>query len=153
MDKPSSLYVKVVDANLGSLEDEQNLEDEWRAAKLFIAKGPSATLQYLKDEPKALLYALEAQALDGSIPASSDLSIAVDPVLKRKQEAWRNLNGMPRCEAKRKFVDLLTYLLPEWKEWHRRHVLNSEGEETKDEVGRLLSDFSKRTGLILKSRL
>lgn len=129
------------------------MEDDWRAAKFFLAKGPSATLQYLKDEPKALMFALEAQALDGSAPTTVDPPMFADPVLRRKQEAWRNLNGMPAREAKKRFVDLLTTLLPEWKEWHRTHVQKSLAHASKDEVGKLLSDFSKRTGFVLNSKL
>lgn len=121
-------------------------EEEWKAAKLFMAKGPSATLQFLKDEPKALLYALDAQAIEG--PLSHEQAL-LDPALSRKQEAWKALGSMSKSHAKRKFVELLSTLLPEWKTWHASHAHISHI----DEASHILTAFSRKTGLTLRSSL
>lgn len=127
-------------------------DEEWKAAKLFMAKGPSATLQYLKDDPKAMLYALDAQAMDGPLShlaTAAASSTLMDPALARKHEAWRALGGMSRSEAKRRFVELLSCLLPDWKAWHA----TQQPTNNTDEASRILSDFSRKTGLVLKSAL
>eukprot|EP00898_Chlorokybus_atmophyticus_P004656 jgi/Chlat1/5191/Chrsp33S05169 len=38
---------------------------DWRAARYFVEKGPSAQLQFLKEEPRCWLFALHAQATLG----------------------------------------------------------------------------------------
>ncbi|KAI5069800.1 hypothetical protein GOP47_0016101 [Adiantum capillus-veneris] len=126
-------------------------EEAWRAAKLFMAKGPSATLQFLKDEPKALLYALDAQAMEGpflSHEIAAQAPALLDPALVRKQEAWKALGSMSKTQAKRAFVQLLSFLLPHWKDWHPPLI-----ETHKDEASRILSAFMKKTGLKLRSSL
>ena len=50
---------------IGSNMSTRDIEGEWRAASYFLAKGPSASLQYLQQDVRPQLYALKAQVLDG----------------------------------------------------------------------------------------
>eukprot|EP00250_Pteridium_aquilinum_P006405 c16340_g1_i1 orf=91-516(+) len=133
------------------VEVQGNAEEEWKAAKLFMAKGPSATLQYLKEEPKALLQALDAQAMEGPLAeqAEAHTSSFLDHALARKQEAWKALGSMSKPQAKRLFVELLSTLLPYWKSWHAPDAHTAHT----DEASRILSDFSHKTGLTLRAAL
>ena len=63
----------------------RDVEGEWRAASYFLAKGPSAKLQYLQTEVRSQLFALKAQALDGDCPPGQDGSLAMDPSLRIRQ--------------------------------------------------------------------
>lgn len=63
----------------------RDIEGEWRAASYFLAKGPSATLQYLQKDVRSNLFALKAQALDGDCPPGQDGSMAMDPSLRIRQ--------------------------------------------------------------------
>lgn len=120
----------------------RDVEGEWRAASYFLAKGPSATVQYLAEDVRAQLFALKAQVLDGDCPPGQDGSMAMDPSLRIKQEAWNSLSGMSREEAKRRYVDLLSEVLPEWKTWSADH--GKGGEEHESEADRLVKAFKAR---------
>ncbi|MCO5583656.1 hypothetical protein L7F22_037569 [Adiantum nelumboides] len=139
--------VEVENGGAGAKEEEE----EWKAAKLFMAKGPSATLQFLKEEPKALLYALDAQAMEGpflSHETSAQANHVVDPALARRQEAWKALGPMPKTQVKRSFVLLLSSLLPQWKDWRSPLAATH-----KDEASRILSAFTEKTGITFRSSL
>ncbi|KAH7414700.1 hypothetical protein KP509_14G006700 [Ceratopteris richardii] len=119
-----------------------------------MAKGPSATLEFLKEEPRALLYALDAQAMEGPFiaqEAGAYSSALLDPALIRKQEAWKSLGSMSKAQAKHMFVQLLSSLLPEWRAWYNSHGSLSTNHQ--DEASRILSAFSAKTGLNLRSSL
>lgn len=122
-------------------------EEEWGKAMLFLAKGPSATLQFLPEKPKALLYAYKAQALDGPCPSGQDGSLAIDHALRVKQEAWKALGDMPRTQAKREFIDLLTQVLPEWENWYNSFAAKVQKEESNDETSKILREFFQRNAL------
>nr|ABK23990.1 unknown [Picea sitchensis] len=122
-------------------------EEEWGTAMLFLAKGPSATLQFLPEKSKALLYAYKAQALDGPCPSGQDGSLAIDHALRVKQEAWKALGDMPRAQAKREFIDLLTEVLPEWKNWYNSYAAKVQKEENVDESAKILREFFQRNAL------
>ncbi|MCO5590701.1 hypothetical protein L7F22_044676 [Adiantum nelumboides] len=91
-------------------------EEEWKAAKLFMAKGPSATLQFLKEERKALLYALDAQAMESPFlshetsaqpftylilpsPADKRPGRLSDPCLKHRQSVRLCSSSHPFCPS------------------------------------------------------
>jgi hypothetical protein len=63
----------------------RDVEGEWRVASYFLAKGPSARLQYLPKDVRSQLFALKAQALDGDCPPGQDGSMAMDPSLRLRQ--------------------------------------------------------------------
>jgi hypothetical protein len=63
----------------------RDVEGEWRVASYFLAKGPSARLQYLPKDVRSQLFALKAQALDGDCPLGQDGSMAMDPSLRLRQ--------------------------------------------------------------------
>ena len=95
--------------------DGDGEEEEWKAAKLFLAKGPSATLQFARDDVKAMLYALDAQAMDGPAPDQQEdqqqmSTTPIDPAMSRRQAAWRSLGDMSKSEAKKRFLLLLSSL-------------------------------------------
>eukprot|EP00252_Welwitschia_mirabilis_P015590 TRINITY_DN343_c0_g1_i1.p1 TRINITY_DN343_c0_g1~~TRINITY_DN343_c0_g1_i1.p1 ORF type:complete len:148 (+),score=25.89 TRINITY_DN343_c0_g1_i1:106-549(+) len=123
-------------------------ESEWKAAMTFITKGPSATLEFLPQELKTLFYAYKSQALDGPCPSGQDGSLAIDHVLRAKQHAWKSLGDMPKSQAKREFIKLLTQVVPDWKNWYSSY---SETQKNKNIVANegsaLLQDFLKRTGI------
>lgn len=121
----------------------RDIEKEWRAASYFLAKGPSASVQYLNKDVRAQMFALKAQVLDGDCPPGQDGSMAMDPSLRTRQEAWNALKGMSREEAKRKYVDLLSEVLPEWKNWSAEHARNEEHESESD---KLVKAFKARMG-------
>ncbi|XP_024400904.1 acyl-CoA-binding domain-containing protein 1 isoform X4 [Physcomitrium patens] len=126
----------------------RDIEGEWRAASYFLAKGPSATLQYLQKDVRSNLFALKAQALDGDCPPGQDGSMAMDPSLRIRQEAWNALKGMSREQAKRNFVDLLTEVLPEWKKWSADYASKTNsGEEHESEADKLVKAFKLRMGI------
>lgn len=131
------------------------VEKQWQAAQLFIAKGPSATLEYLEDEIRARLSAYRAQGLDGPCPPGQERTLVSDPGLRSRQDAWRALGDTPKEEAKKMFVDLLTSVLPEWKEWDDVHgrALREAQQGEGGEAERLLKAFRNRTGVQLPSRL
>ncbi|KAG0568213.1 hypothetical protein M758_6G003000 [Ceratodon purpureus] len=123
----------------------RDIEGEWRSASYFLAKGPSASLQYLQRDVSVQLFALKAQALDGDCPPGQDGSLAMDPSLRIRQEAWNALSGMSREDAKRRFVDLLSEVLPEWKKWSAEHAPKpGNGEEHESEADRLVRAFKAR---------
>ncbi|BBM98683.1 hypothetical protein MPTK1_1g15410 [Marchantia polymorpha subsp. ruderalis] len=128
-------------------------EREWRAAQLFMAKGPSPTLEFLVEDAKAQLFALRAQALDGPCPSGQDGYLTTDPALRRKQEAWAALGAMPQVEAKRKFVEFLTTVLPEWKAWSDTHGEALRVEQQEGSAERILRLFKAKTGVGFPSRL
>lgn len=66
----------------------RDIEGEWRAASYFLAKGPSASVQYLQKDVKAQLFALKTQALDGDCPPGQDGSMAMDPSLRIRQVSY-----------------------------------------------------------------
>lgn len=125
-------------------EDVADAEKTWRAACYFLAKGPSATLQFLGDDDRARLYAFQAQALDGPCPPGQDGALAVDPALRRKQEAWRALDEMSRDEAKKNMVDFLSHLLPEWRDWFKKHAEATLNASEDGEAHKLLRGFKAR---------
>lgn len=54
---------------------------------------------------------------------------------------------MSKEEAKRKYVDLLSDVLPEWKKWSADHAPKaSGGEEYESEADRLVKAFKTRMG-------
>lgn len=63
----------------------RDIEKEWRAASYFLAKGPSASVQYLNKDVRAQMFALKAQVLDGDCPPGQDGSMAMDPSLRTRQ--------------------------------------------------------------------
>ncbi|KAL3677506.1 hypothetical protein R1sor_027454 [Riccia sorocarpa] len=128
--------------------DIGHIEKEWRAAQLFMAKGPSATLEFLVDDAKAELYAYRAQALDGPCPHEQDGSLTIDPALRKKQEAWASLGDMSKDTAKQKFIQFLTTVLPEWKEWSDTQGEALRKAQSEGTAERILREF--RVG---KSRL
>lgn len=69
----------------GSRMSTRDIEGEWLAASYFLAKGPSARVQYLQKDVRAQLFALKAQALDGDCPPGQDGSMALDPSLRVRQ--------------------------------------------------------------------
>ncbi|CAI7838421.1 unnamed protein product [Closterium sp. NIES-53] len=98
--------------------DDAAAEAEFRAAMRFIRKGPSASLQYVVDEKRAELYALEAQAVHGPCSeASANPPVLEDPSSRRRREAWVALGQMPAAEAKRQLAALLSLLIPDWHDW------------------------------------
>ena len=70
---------------IGSNMSTRDIEGEWRAASYFLAKGPSASLQYLQQDVRSQLFALKAQVLDGDCPPGQDGSMAMDPSLRIRQ--------------------------------------------------------------------
>ena len=62
------------------------------------------------------------------------------------QEAWKALDGMSQEEAKKGLVELLTEVLPEWKDWCKEHAPSSLNgkEEHESETDRLLKAFRKK---------
>jgi len=122
-------------------------EEEWERAMLFLAKGPSASLQFLPQESKALLYAYKAQALDGPCPSGQDGSLAIDYALRVKQEAWKALGDMPRAQAKREFTDLLTQVLPEWKNWYNSYAAKVQKDDYVDGTSKILREFFERNAI------
>ena len=136
--------------------DGDGEEEEWKAAKLFLAKGPSATLQFARDDVKAMLYALDAQAMDGPAPDQQEdqqqmSTTPIDPAMSRRQAAWRSLGDMSKSEAKKRFLLLLSSLLPHWKAWKPPQASSSSSSDGL--VARILSDFSAKTGLTFRSTL
>lgn len=134
-------------------EEDPHIEKEWRAAQLFMAKGPSATLQFLVDDAKAQLFAFRAQAVDGPCSYGQNGALTIDPSLRKKQEAWASLGDMPRETAKRRFVEFLTTVLPQWKEWSDTQgeaLRRAQSEGTAEDI---LRQFRSRTGLEFPSRL
>uniref|UniRef100_A0A0C9QV99 TSA: Wollemia nobilis Ref_Wollemi_Transcript_6992_869 transcribed RNA sequence n=1 Tax=Wollemia nobilis TaxID=56998 RepID=A0A0C9QV99_9CONI len=119
-------------------------DEEWRAAMLFLGKGPSATLQFLSERPKSLLYAYKSQALDGPCPSGEDGSFAIDHALRVKQEAWKALGDMPKSQAKIEFIKLLTEFMPEWKDWYRDYAQQKIEEGPTDDPSKIVRDFLKR---------
>lgn len=63
----------------------RDIEKEWRAVSYFLAKGPSASVQYLNKDVRAQMFALKAQVLDGDCPPGQDGSLAMDPALRTRQ--------------------------------------------------------------------
>eukprot|EP01018_Ginkgo_biloba_P019699 Gb_34433 [translate_table: standard] len=145
MGEQSRIIIKV-------MKSTHDGDEEWRAAMLFLAKGPSATLQYLKEEPRALLYAYKAQALDGPCPTGQDGSLTIDPSLRAKQEVWKALGDMSKAQAKKEYIDLLTQVLPEWKVWHNNYATSLQTKEPTDEASKILHGFHKRN-IALRSSL
>ena len=136
-------------------EKEKEMDMEWKAAKLFLAKGPSATLQFARDDVKAMLYALDAQAMDGPAPHQQEdeqqmSSTPIDPAMSRRHAAWRSLGDMTKSDAKKRFLLLLSSLLPHWKAWKPPQSSSSRSDGL---VSRILSDFSSKTGLTFRSNL
>ncbi|XP_024400902.1 acyl-CoA-binding domain-containing protein 1 isoform X2 [Physcomitrium patens] len=145
-----NLYIKFRELGIWrpSKMSTRDIEGEWRAASYFLAKGPSATLQYLQKDVRSNLFALKAQALDGDCPPGQDGSMAMDPSLRIRQEAWNALKGMSREQAKRNFVDLLTEVLPEWKKWSADYASKTNsGEEHESEADKLVKAFKLRMGI------
>ncbi|CAI5468275.1 unnamed protein product [Closterium sp. Yama58-4] len=106
--------------------DDVAAEAEFRAAMRFIRKGPSASLQFVVDEKRAELYALEAQAVHGPCSeASANPPVLEDPSSRRRREAWVALGQMPAAEAKRQLAALLSLLIPDWTDWE--HSKRGEG--------------------------
>jgi acyl-CoA-binding protein len=136
--------------------DDDAGEQEWRAAKLFLAKGPSAALQFATDDLKSQLYALDAQAMDGPAPAQEEGSSAfLDPALSRRLQAWRNLGDMTKAEAKKRFLLLLTSILPHWKTWKPPAAASPSLSPSPNDglAARILADFSAKTGVSFRSGL
>lgn len=72
-----------------------------------------------------------------------DTSLLVTLFFFLAQEAWKAIDGMSKEEAKKGLVQLLTELLPEWRDWCKEHApsnLNGE-EEHESEADRLLKAF------------
>jgi hypothetical protein len=79
-----------------------------------------------------------------------------DSALRIREEAWRALGDMPKEEAQTLFVDMLSSVLPDWKNWDETYgqALRLELEQSNgggSEAERLLAAFRKRTGLQLPS--
>jgi hypothetical protein len=134
------------------MDDDDEGEEEWRAAKLFVAKGPSAALQFASDDLKAQLYAFDAQAMDGPAPHQEEGS-SLDPALSRRLQAWRNLGHMTKPEAKKRFLLLLTSILPQWKTWKPPAASPSLSPSSEGLAARILADFSAKTGVSFRSGL
>lgn len=81
----NDLWCELGVEGLGKMMSSGDLEGEWRAASYFLAKGPSATLQFLAEGARAHLFALKTQALDGNCPPGQDGSLATDPSLRKRQ--------------------------------------------------------------------
>ena len=81
----NDLWCELGVEGLGKMMSSGDWEGEWRAASYFLAKGPSATLQFLAEGARAHLFALKTQALDGNCPPGQDGSLATDPSLRRRQ--------------------------------------------------------------------
>eukprot|EP00271_Cylindrocystis_brebissonii_P012179 TRINITY_DN30342_c0_g1_i1.p1 TRINITY_DN30342_c0_g1~~TRINITY_DN30342_c0_g1_i1.p1 ORF type:complete len:231 (+),score=53.28 TRINITY_DN30342_c0_g1_i1:272-964(+) len=107
--------------------DEQ-VESDWRAAMLFLTKGPSATLEFLKEEPRVWLHAYRVQALDGSASPDETGAQIQDSAARKRLEAWQALRGMPQIEAKRRYTNLLSSVLPSWREWYadQKSIFNQQ---------------------------
>ncbi|ERN08770.1 hypothetical protein AMTRI_Chr11g156400 [Amborella trichopoda] len=130
-----------------------DIEEEWQKAIHFVAKGPSASLQFLSKKPKSLLFAYKAQVLQGPYPSLQlNESTYDDPDLSGKEAAWKTLGDMPKQQAKREFVALLTMLVPNWKQWCNENgsslVQSGEGEATN-----ILSNFLANGALSLRGKL
>ncbi|KAL2651213.1 hypothetical protein R1flu_019341 [Riccia fluitans] len=142
---------------MGLRDEEQDhhdqIEKEWRAAQFFMAKGPSATLEFLVDDAKAQLFAYRAQALDGPCPDVQNGTLTIDPALRKKQEAWASLGDMSRDTAKRVFVEFLTSVLPEWKEWNDSYGEALRHAQSEGTAERILREFRSKIGTGFSSRL
>lgn len=135
-----------------TVEDRQQTDmtgdnGDWAASQVFLHRGPSATLEFLKPDVRAQLYAYQAQARDGSFPEDQDLAIISDHTFRRKQEAWRALVGMDKEVAKQKLVALLDEVLPEWREWYAQYSSVVGDVQKSGEADRLLRAFAERNRL------
>eukprot|EP00897_Mesotaenium_endlicherianum_P007902 jgi/Mesen1/713/ME000109S_10928 len=101
-----------------SSKSTEEIEKEWKEARYFIANGPSATLEFLKEEPKIWLHAYHAQALDGPCNEAEVEAPLQDLAVRKRRDARRLLGAMPSLEAKQKYVAMLTSVLPSWKSWY-----------------------------------
>ncbi|CAM6087316.1 unnamed protein product [Calypogeia fissa] len=136
-------------------EESSTIDEQWQAAQLFMAKGPSATLEYVEEEVRARLSAYRSQGLDGPCLPWNDGTLFSDPALRMRQDAWMALGDMPKDEARKMFVDLLTSVSPDWRQWDDVHgrALRKAQQGEGGEAARLLKAFRDRTGLQLPSRL
>ena len=54
------------------------------------------------------------------------------------------MSGMSREDAKKKFVDLLTEVLPEWTKWSADHARSASPSNDESESDRLVKAFKAR---------
>eukprot|EP00475_Leptophrys_vorax_P008138 TRINITY_DN15222_c0_g1_i1.p1 TRINITY_DN15222_c0_g1~~TRINITY_DN15222_c0_g1_i1.p1 ORF type:complete len:171 (-),score=17.70 TRINITY_DN15222_c0_g1_i1:83-532(-) len=98
--------------------DSTTLDRKWKAALKFVRKGPSASLQFVADNVRAELYALEAQAIQGPCTEANALPTPMEDQPRRlRREAWIALGDLSTSEAKKQFVDLITKIIPDWEDW------------------------------------
>ncbi|KAF3787341.1 DNA topoisomerase 2-binding protein 1 [Nymphaea thermarum] len=124
-------------------------DQEWRKAMFFLSKGPSSTLQFLDDNTKAMLFAYKSQAIDGPCtPLHLSMSPS-DHSFMAMQQAWLALGDMPKEQAREEFINLLTSLLPDWRDWFDKNEDLARLDGDGGEVGRIMKrsdDFRAAAG-------
>lgn len=90
-----------------------SLED-FPLATAFVQKSPKDGALQTSNNDKLVFYKYYKQATVGdcNTPPPSILNVSA----KSMHKAWTEVSGMTKEEAKQKYVEVLTKLLPTWKE-------------------------------------
>ncbi|CAN6476059.1 unnamed protein product [Victoria cruziana] len=123
-------------------------DQEWRKAMFFLSKGPSSRLQFVDEDTNAMLFAYKSQAIDGPC---TPLHLSICPSDHRfmaMQQAWLALGDMPKEQARQEFINLLTSLLPDWRDWFDKNADLACFDGDGGEVGRIMNKFQGKRVLL-----
>lgn len=103
-------------AHSSACESCAQLETEFAAAVLFVEsyQGPHRILTQENSGPKKDFYAYYQQATVGPCPTAAPPS-GLSKLELSKWEKWRNLGGMTRQEAMKRYTTALDNLVDDWR--------------------------------------
>ncbi|CAK4074009.1 unnamed protein product [Aphanomyces euteiches] len=91
------------------LEVATELDRHFVHASSYVAANPQPPIG---NEEKLVLYAFYKQATTGD--CNTTKPSAIDLVAKAKWDAWNGLNGMPSIEAKKRYLEVVSSMFPNY---------------------------------------
>jgi len=90
------------------------VEKQYQQAVEYAKSGPALKLS---NEQKLQMYGLFKQATIGENTTKAPSKLAF--IERSKWDAWTKLGKISKTDAQKKYIDLLSQLAPNWKNWKK----------------------------------